>query len=127
EILAGVDRLEHGRDLPHLGRGHMDEDIAVPVHNTSLPGGVRKDLGGALGKPQAGIRDDQADTGKASFFEMLEEVAPARLIFLGALADAENVPITAAIDADRNQERDIADLAGPAALEHNPIEIDVRV
>jgi len=23
EVVAGVDRLEHGRDLPHLGRGHV--------------------------------------------------------------------------------------------------------
>jgi hypothetical protein len=39
--------------------------IAVPVHNnTSLPSGVGEELGGALGKPQAGIRDDQADTGE---------------------------------------------------------------
>jgi hypothetical protein len=33
DVLAGVDRLEHGRDLPHLGRGHMAEDVAVPVHD----------------------------------------------------------------------------------------------
>jgi len=33
DVLAGVDRLEHGRDLPHLSRGHVAEDIAVPVHD----------------------------------------------------------------------------------------------
>src|SRR5262249_29631341 len=32
DVLAGVDRLEHGRDLPHLGRGHVAENVAVPVH-----------------------------------------------------------------------------------------------
>ncbi len=26
-----VDRLEHGCDLPHLGRRHMAEDVAIPV------------------------------------------------------------------------------------------------
>ena len=24
--------LEHGRDRPHLGRGHVAEDVAVPMH-----------------------------------------------------------------------------------------------
>jgi hypothetical protein len=28
-----VNRLEHGRDLPHLGRGHVAEDVAIPVHD----------------------------------------------------------------------------------------------
>jgi hypothetical protein len=37
EVLAGVDRLEHGRNLPHLGRGHVAEDVAVPVHDAPLP------------------------------------------------------------------------------------------
>src|SRR6516164_5925474 len=40
DVLAGVDRLEHGRDLPHLGRGHVAEDVAVPVHDAPLPGGL---------------------------------------------------------------------------------------
>ena len=35
DVLAGVDRLEHGRDLPHLGRGHVAEDVAIPVLRTS--------------------------------------------------------------------------------------------
>src|SRR5262245_6978283 len=33
DILAGMDRLKHGRDLPHLRRGHVAEDVAVPVHD----------------------------------------------------------------------------------------------
>src|SRR5262249_32250291 len=58
EVLAGVDRLEHGRDLPHLGRGHVAEDIAVPVYDAPLPDSFWKELRGALGKPNAGIRGD---------------------------------------------------------------------
>src|SRR5215472_17524853 len=48
---------------------------------------------------------------------MLEERAPARLILLRPLANAENLPITALVHANRNQQRDVAHLAGPAALE----------
>src|SRR3974377_897116 len=36
-ILTGVDRLEHSRDLPHLGRRHMTENVAVPMQDPALP------------------------------------------------------------------------------------------
>ena len=49
DVLAGMDRLKHRRDLPHLGRGHVAEDVAVPVHDAALPRGLGKELGSALG------------------------------------------------------------------------------
>ena len=57
--------------------------------------------------------------------EMFEEGAPARLVLLGALADAQNLPITLAVHPNRHQQRHIADLTGPAALEHDAIQVDV--
>jgi hypothetical protein len=56
---------------------------------------------------------------------MLEEAAPARLVLLGAFADAENLPIPIVVDANRNQQRHVAHLAGPAALKHDAVEIHV--
>src|SRR5262245_20443317 len=64
---------------------------------------------------------------QSAFLEMLEERAPARLILLRPLANAENLPITALVHADRHQQRDVAHLAGPAALEHDAVEINIRV
>jgi hypothetical protein len=58
---------------------------------------------------------------------MFEQCAPARLVLLGALADAENLSITFTIYPDRHQQRHIANLAGPTALEHNAVEIDIRM
>ena len=52
---------------------------------------------------------------------MLEEAAPARLVLFGALADAKNLSIALAVDPDRHQQRDVADLASPAALEHDAV------
>src|SRR6516225_7751994 len=43
------------------------------------------------------------------------------------LANAKNFPITALVHTDRNQQRDVAHLAGPAALEHDAVEINIRV
>ena len=55
----------------------------------------------------------------------LRKRAPARLVLLGALADAENLPITLAVHPDRHQQRHVADLTGPAALEHDAVQVDV--
>ena len=62
--------------------------------DASLPGGSRKELRGALGKPDTGVGDDQLDTFQATLLEMLEGRAPASPVFLGTLADAGNLPIT---------------------------------
>src|SRR5215467_76601 len=43
------------------------------------------------------------------------------------LANAENLPIAALVHADRNQQRDVAHLAGPTALEHDAVEINIGV
>src|SRR4029077_17324499 len=45
---------------------------------------------------------------------MLEERAPASLVFFRLLANAENLPMAALVHADRNQQRDVAHLSGPS-------------
>src|SRR5262249_15808142 len=58
---------------------------------------------------------------------MLEECPPASLVLLRPLANAEDLPIAALIHADRNQQRDVAHFASPAALEHDAVEVNIRV
>ena len=105
----------------------MTEDVAVPVYDAALPRGVGEELRGALGKSDTGIGDDQPDALQAAFLEMFEESAPASPVLLGPLANAENLPITLAVHTDRHQQRHIANFAGPAALEHDAVEIDIRM
>src|SRR5262249_55511334 len=93
DVIARVDRLEHGRNLRHPGRGHLAEDIAVPMYDAPLPNSLWKELRGTLGKPMAGIRGDEPDALQPTVLEMLKEVAPAGLVLLGAVADAEDLPI----------------------------------
>ena len=59
--------------------------------------------------------------------EMLEKCAPASLVLLRPLANAEDLPIAALIHADRNLQRDVAHLASPAALEHDAVEVNIWV
>src|SRR5215467_9593729 len=90
-ILFSYKQRAPGNNRPYLGRGHVAKDVAVPVHDTPLPGGLWKELCGALGKPDTGIRGDQPDTLQPASLEMLEERAPASLVFLRPLANAENL------------------------------------
>ena len=78
-----------------------------------------------LGKAHTGIRYDQPNAVEAAFLEMFEECAPASFVFLGAFADAEYLLIVVAVHTDRHQQRHVAHLASPAALEHDAIEVDV--
>jgi hypothetical protein len=57
---------------------------------------------------------------------MTQEPSPALEIFLLALGDTENLPITVRADADRHQHRDILHLTGPAALQNHPVEVQIR-
>src|SRR4029077_20899835 len=56
-----------------------------------------------------------------------EEAAPARFVLFGAFADAKNLSIPIAVHSDRHQQRDVTALAGPAALEHDAVEVHVRM
>ena len=58
---------------------------------------------------------------------MSEEAAPAGLVLLGALTDAQDLPEAVAADADGHQHRDIPDLSGPAAFENDAVQVDIRV
>ena len=90
------------------------------TNDAPLPGRIRKELCGALGKPMQAYAVISRIPFNHSFLEMLEERAPARLILLHPLANAENLPITALVHADRNQQRDVAHLGSPAELSKMP-------
>ena len=79
------------------------------MHEASLPARLGKELRSAFGKPDTGIGDDQPHAGETAFLEVLEEGAPARSIAI-------------AVHPDRNQQRNVAHLAGPAALEHDAVD-----
>ena len=41
------------------------------------------------------------------------------------LNDTENLPINLAVHPERDHQGDVADLAGPTALEHDAVEVNV--
>ena len=55
--LLGVDGFQHVGDRAHFARGYVAEDVAIEVHHTELPLGLRIELGHALDQTEAGVRD----------------------------------------------------------------------
>jgi hypothetical protein len=116
-----VDGLEHQRHLAQLAGGNVAEDVAIEVHHAALPAGLGKELGGTFDQAHAGIGDDQLDAAQAAFLEMAQKAAPAGLVLLGALDDAENLAIAVGVDRDRHQQRDVAHFTRPAALGYDAV------
>jgi|HubBroStandDraft_3_1064219.scaffolds.fasta_scaffold05224_2 hypothetical protein len=92
----------------------MAEDVAVEVHHAALPAGLGEVLRRAFDQAHAGVGDDQLDAEQAAPLEMGQEAAPAGLVLLGALDDAENLAVAVAVDRDRYQQRDLR--TSPAQL-----------
>src|SRR5262245_25521676 len=82
----------------------MDTISRRQILAASAAGGLLN--GSALRKPQAGVGDDQPHASEAAL-QMLEKGTPAGPVLLGALADAENLPIGRAVHPDRNQQRHV--------------------
>jgi hypothetical protein len=60
------------------------DDVAVPMHDTPLPGGIGEELRGTFRKPHASVRDDQLDAVQAAFLEIplqpaLSSLAPSQM------------------------------------------------
>ncbi len=88
-VLLGMDRLEHVAHLAHLRRWYVGKHVAVEMHHPALPAGIGKIIGHTFHQTPAGIRDDQLNTAQTAIHQMAQERRPARLVFLGALANAE--------------------------------------
>src|SRR5512139_348101 len=119
--------FEHMADFADLCRRHMAENIAVKMNHAPLPACLGQILRDALKEAAAGIGNDQLNAFETAVDEMTQKRRPAGFVFLGALTDAENLPKSFRIDSTGHQQRDIADLARPAALHHDPIQIQVRM
>ena len=95
------------------------------MNDAALPRCLGEELRGALGKSHSGVRDDQPNAMETASLEVLEERAPARFVFLRPFADAENLPITPTVHGDRHQQRYVSNLARPAVLENDAVQVDV--
>ena len=58
---------------------------------------------------------------------MAQKRRPAGFVLLGALADPQDLAKSFRIDGRSHQQRNIADLAGPAALHDNAVEVEIRM
>src|SRR6476620_4102669 len=85
------------------------------MHHAALPSRLWQVLSRALQQAAAGIRNDQLHAREAAIDQVSQKRRPTGFVLLGALADAENLAKSFRVDRAGHQERDIANLAGPAA------------
>src|SRR3974377_2106285 len=90
---------------------------------TALPICIGEDFGRTLGQAWTGIGYDQQHAVEPTLLEVCEEGAPASPVFLGAFADAKNLPVTLAVHTDRDKQ--LADLV--AGLELNAVQVNVTM
>ena len=125
--LLGVDRLQHDRNFLDLALGHGREDVAVEGHHPALPLGVWEEVRERLDQAEALVRDDQLDALEPTLLEVPQEAGLAGLVLFRTFRDAQDVSVAVRIDADRDQDSHVSDLAAPAALEIDAVAVDVRV
>ena len=99
-----MDGLELVAHLADPGRRHVAEDIPVEMHHAALPSRLGQVFLGALYQAAAGIGNDQPYALEATIDQVPQKRRLARFVFLGALADAQNLPKTLGIDGAGHQE-----------------------
>jgi hypothetical protein len=62
------------------------------MYGASLPSGLREELGGALGRPQTRIRDDQPNNHQATLLESLQELSRALRSRTGTAVNVDEFP-----------------------------------
>ena len=97
------------------------------MYGATLISSIWKDFRNGLQHTKIFITDDQTYTSKSACFQPYEERTPALTILFHALSSTEDFTAAILADADCNQNRNILDLAAPAALQVDTIYINIGI
>ena len=97
------------------------------MYHAALVARLRQEIRDALDKAPAGVGNDQLHALEAAVDQMTQKRRPAGFVLLGALADPQDLAKSFRIDGRGHQQRNIADLAGPAALHDDAVEVEIRM
>ena len=73
------------------------------------------------------VGNQQADTLKASPFQIAEKLAPAFLVLTAAFRNAKNFPIAFLVHSDGHQNRNCLDFPSPGPLEPDTVHKNIRI
>ena len=122
-----MDCLEHKSYRFHLVPGCNRKYISVKMNCTALISGIRKDFRNGFQHAEVLITDDQAYTSKPSFFQPYEERTPAFTILFHAFRSAKDLLAAILADTNGNENRNVLDLAAPAAFQVNTIYVNIWI
>src|SRR5699024_6459685 len=122
-----MDGFQHEGYSLHFLPGCYGKDVPVKMYCTALVSGIRKDFRNGLKHTEIFITDNQAHTGKPSFFQPYKERAPAFAIFFHSFSSSEDFTAAILADADSNQNGNILNLTAPAAFQVDTIYINIGI
>ena len=125
--LLSLDGLEHWSDFWDLFPGHLGQDVPVEMEDATLPVSIRQALVYRLHQPQALVAEYKPNPRKAPRDQVPEEFHPTFLVFLHALTNSDNFPVSVGVHADRHQEGDLAHLATPGPFQPDAVQVQVGV
>jgi site-specific DNA recombinase len=97
------------------------------VDDAALPAGLRVELAQRLHQPQALVTDDQPHPLQPAPLQVAQERPPALGVLLGAFHHPQHAAEAVPAHPDRHQHRHVLDLADPAALQPDAVQVDVGV
>ena len=95
--------------------------ISVKMNRTALIFGIRKDFWNGFQNAEIFIAYDQTYTSKPALFQTYKERTPAFTILFHAFRRAKDLSAATLADANGNKNRNILDLASPAAFQVSTI------
>ena len=96
------------------------------MNHAALPLGFRIELRKVLHQAKALVGDEQLHALQAALLHLTQETRPTGLVFLGAFAHRQNLPIAALSYADGHKHRDVLHFAAPAPLQPQAIKEHIR-
>ena len=125
--LHGVDRLQHDGDPRAPGLRHPRQNVSVEVDRAALVGGLREDLGDRPHHAGGLVAREHADPAQAARPQPGEEPPPALRGLREALGRAYDLAVAVVVDTYRHHHGHLLVGASPAALEVDPVHVDVGV
>ncbi len=95
------------------------------MHDAALPAGCRVKLRKILDQAQALVGDKKQHPAQAPLLQMPQKRGPALAVLRGAFDRAQRLAITPLVHADRHRHGDVLDLAAPASLQPDAVEVNL--
>lgn len=105
----------------------LSQDVAAGVHGAALVFGLGKDLGDRVDHAGRLVPDHHAHAAQPARFQPRQKLEPALFGLGEALGTADDLAVAVLVHADGDHNRDVLVRAAPAALEVDPVDVELGI